>query len=77
MEDTQPADQPSVTYKVSYVVESGGHPGAILNTSQRPEPGDRVTLGQGEFEVIEVLELLPPRGGFQFLHASCRPAPPA
>ncbi len=59
-------------YKVSFVVVGGEHPGAIANVEQPPRVGDRVTLGKKEFEVIEVLELMPPRGEFSFLHATCR-----
>jgi hypothetical protein len=60
-------------YKVSYVVLHGEHPGAIANTDVPPKVGDRVTLGNQTFEVIEVLELMPPRGQFSFLHATCKP----
>jgi hypothetical protein len=59
-------------YKVSYVVVGGEHPGAIANVTEPPRAGDRITLGKNEFEVIEVLELMPPRGEFSFLHATCR-----
>lgn len=62
-------------YKVSYVVETGDHPGAILNTAARPQVGDTVQLGSEEFEIVEVLDLLPPRGDFHFLHATCRRLP--
>lgn len=59
-------------YKVSYVVVGGEHPGAIANVDDPPQVGDRVQLGKHAFEIIEVLELMPPRGEFSFLHASCR-----
>lgn len=59
-------------YKVSYVVVGGEHPGAIANVEQPPQVGDRVTLGKYEFEIIEILELMPPRGEFSFLHATCK-----
>ncbi len=59
-------------YKVSYVVIGGEHPGAIMNVEQPPKVGDRVRLGKYEFEVLDVVELMPPRGGFAFLHATCR-----
>lgn len=59
-------------YKVSYVVVGGEHPGAIANVETPPQIGDRVRLGRLEFEVIEILELMPPRGEFSFLHASCQ-----
>lgn len=59
-------------YKVSYVVIGGEHPGAIANVDKPPQIGDRVKLGNEEFEIIEVLELMPPRGEFSFLHATCK-----
>lgn len=59
-------------YKVSYVVLGGEHPGAIANTDTPPQVGDRVQLGEKTFEIIEVLELTPPRGEFCFLHATCK-----
>jgi hypothetical protein len=31
-----------------------------------------VQIGEMEVEVVEVMELLPPRGNFQYLHATCR-----
>ncbi len=58
-------------YKVSYVVIGGEHPGAIANVEQPPRIGDIVALGKQSFRIIEVLELMPPRGQFSFLHASC------
>lgn len=63
-----------VTYKVSYVVLGGGHPGAIVNEFKRPEVGDRVQIGKNTFEVVEVCEVMPPRGDFAFLHATVRRA---
>jgi hypothetical protein len=61
-------------YKVSYVVAGEGHPGAILNADQPPRVGDQVTLGNRRFIVLEVVDLLPARGEFRFLHATLRPA---
>ena len=60
-------------YKVSYVVTGGGHPGAIVNEEIKPEVGDHVTLGQEEFEVLEVVDLIPARGEFSFLHVTVKP----
>ena len=60
-------------YKVSFVVQGGGHPGAIQNMEKRPEPGDRIKLGNKFFEIVEVLEIMPSRGEFGYLHATCRP----
>jgi hypothetical protein len=60
-------------YKVSFVVQGGGHPGAILNREERPEEGEQVELGNKLFEIVEVLEVMPSRGEFGYLHATCRP----
>lgn len=62
-----------VTYKVSYVVIGGQHPGAIVNEFKRPEVGDRVQIGKNVFEVVEITEVMPPRGDFAFLHATVKP----
>jgi hypothetical protein len=62
-----------VIYKVSFVVQGGTHPGGIQNLDKRPEIGDRLELGKNRFEIIEVLEIIPPRGDFAYLHATCRP----
>jgi hypothetical protein len=59
-------------YKVSIVVKGGAHPGSIQNLEERPQVGDRLALGDDEFEVIEVLEIIPPRGNFAYLHATCK-----
>jgi hypothetical protein len=69
---TGPADEP--VYKVSYVVRGADHPGMIMNTRRRPAPGDPVDLGRRRFRVVEVLDLLPARGGFVFLHVTLEPA---
>ena len=61
-------------YKVSYVVAGEQHPGAILNTEARPGRGDHVRLGAREFVVEEVIDLIPPRGDFHYLHATVRPS---
>ena len=60
-------------YKVSYVVRGGSHPGAILDAETVPKVGDTLTFGGQEFRIVEVMELMPSRGGFGFLHATCVP----
>ncbi len=65
----------SPVYKVSYVVAGEEHPGAILNADQPPTVGGQVRLGDRDFVVVEVVDLLPARGDFRFLHATLRPAP--
>ena len=59
-------------YKVSYVVRGEDHPGAILNMDHPPKVGDRVHIGTREFTVVEVVELIPPREEFHFLHATVK-----
>jgi hypothetical protein len=61
-----------VIYKVSYVVVGHPHPGAIVNLENLPRIGDWVMLGGKPFEIIEVVDLAPPRGDFAYLHATCR-----
>jgi hypothetical protein len=61
-------------YKISFVITDGDHPGAILNTDHRPEIGDRITLGKDEFTVLEVIDLMPARGDFNYLHVSLKMA---
>jgi hypothetical protein len=62
-------------YKISYVVIGGEHPGAILNADERPQKGDEVHLGEKVFQVVEVINLMPPRGEFHYLHVTLKPAP--
>ncbi|MFQ5943042.1 MAG: hypothetical protein ACE5JF_05770 [Anaerolineales bacterium] len=59
-------------FKVSYVVQGGDHPGAIVNEDVKPEVGQHVTLGSKEFEVVEVVDLMPARGDFSFLHVTVK-----
>lgn len=60
-------------FKVSYVVSGEDHPGAILNTEARPKRGDKVRLGKKEYKVVEVIDLIPSRGEFHYLHATLQP----
>jgi len=60
-------------FKVSYVVTGIKHPGAIMNQSKRPDIGDHVTIGDDTFIITEVFDLIPPRGNFHYIHASCKP----
>lgn len=60
-------------YQVSYVVIGGKHAGTITNQEERPEIGERVEFAGATFEIIEVLEIIPPRGNFAYLHATCKP----
>ena len=60
-------------YKVSFVVQGGTHPGGIQNLDKRPQVGDHLNLGGNKFKIIEVLEIIPPRGDFAYLHATSKP----
>jgi hypothetical protein len=60
-------------YKVSFVVVGSEHPGAIVNRDHLPVLGESVVLGVETFEVTEVLELMPPRGQFYYIHATVQP----
>lgn len=62
-------------YKVSYVVIGSQHPGAIINSVERPQVGDRVDIGHFTFEIVEIQEMMAPRNDFQFLHATVRQVP--
>ncbi len=65
------------TYKVSIVILGHEHGGAIVNLSEMPQVGQRMQIGETEVEIVEIMELMPPRGDFYFLHATCRPVAPA
>ncbi len=64
------------TYKVSLVILGVEHSGAIVNMRERPQVGQRINVGDLEVEVVEVIDLIPPRGDFYFLHATCKLVPP-
>jgi len=60
-------------YKVSYVVVGKPNLGSIVNLDAPPRVGDRIQLGDEMCEVIEVVDLIPPREDFAYLHVTCRP----
>jgi hypothetical protein len=60
-------------YKVSFLVPGRRDVGTIKNMDHLPQVGDRVEFKGEQFEIIEVVELMPPRGDFGYLHATCRP----
>ena len=59
-------------WKVSYVVKGSDKPGGIVNLDHEPELGETLRVGGDQFEVLEVLELIPPRGEFHYVHATCQ-----
>jgi hypothetical protein len=60
-------------YKLSIVVPGRRDVGGIQNLDKEPKPGDIIFLGKEEYEIVDVSELMPPRGDFAYLHAICRP----
>ncbi len=65
-----------IIYKVSIVVLGRRDIGRIQNMEQEPQPGHIVYLNDEPYEIVEVMELMPPRGNFVYLHATCRPVAP-
>jgi len=61
-----------VVYKISIVIPGAEHGGAIINTSEMPKIGDHLKVGENEVEVVEIMDLMPPRGDFHFMHATCK-----
>jgi hypothetical protein len=59
-------------YKISFVVPGRRKAGGIENSEVAPHPGERWQVGKQLLEIVEVIELLPPRGDFTYLHATCR-----
>jgi hypothetical protein len=62
-------------YRVSYMVRGKvrgkKHPGLTRDEKEAPQAGQVVELAGDVFQVTEVQELIPPIGGFSFLHATC------
>jgi hypothetical protein len=59
-------------YKVSYVIKGSEHPGGIINLAEKPIEGETLQIGELLLEVLEVIELMPPRGDFYYIHTTCR-----
>jgi len=60
-------------YKVSFVITGRPHPGEIVNMDTAPRAGDQIELDGEMFKVVEVVDLIPPRGDFAYLHVTCKP----
>jgi hypothetical protein len=62
-------------YRVSYMVRGDvrgtKHPGLTRDEESAPEVGNQVELAGDLFKITEVQELIPPMGGFTYLHATC------
>lgn len=61
-----------MNYKISFVVPGRRRAGGIENAEVPPRPGERWQVGRQLLEIVEVIELLPPRGDFAYLHATCK-----
>jgi hypothetical protein len=59
-------------YKISYVILESDHPGGIANLDKKPAEGELLQIGELILEVIEVIELMPPRGDFHYIHTTCK-----
>ncbi len=59
-------------WKISYVVNDSRQPGGITNLDHAPVVGERFSVGGKQLEILEVLELVPPRGPFHYMHVTCR-----
>jgi len=59
-------------YKVSYVIKNSEHPGGIINLEEQPKIGQNIHLGDLELQIVELQELMPPRGAFNYLHVTCK-----
>jgi len=59
-------------WKVSYVVKSSELPGGIINLDHTPEPGEILQIGDTHLEILEAFELIPARGDFHYIHATCK-----
>jgi hypothetical protein len=58
--------------KLSIVIPGSPNSGAIINTTALPLVGDRLPVGDGLVEVLEIKELLPSSSNFHFVHVTCR-----
>ncbi|MFN8455696.1 MAG: hypothetical protein U0401_13685 [Anaerolineae bacterium] len=60
-------------YKLSIVVPGRRDIGGIQNLEKEPQIGDILLLGREKYKVVDLMELMPPRGNFVYLHAICQP----
>lgn len=56
-----------MVYRISYIVEDDTSPGIITTQDHLPSIGDSVSLGIGNFTIIDVCEIMPAKDGTQFL----------
>ncbi len=60
-------------YKLSIVVPGRRDIGGIQNLDKEPKPGDIVVLDKEEYKITDIVELMPSRGNFIYLHVICEP----
>ena len=60
-------------YKLSIVVPGRRDIGGIQNMEEEPKVGEIIQLGKESYKIMELVELMPPRGNFVYLHAVCQP----
>jgi hypothetical protein len=59
-------------YRISYIVENDTSPGVITSQERQPQVGEVVDFGLGQFIIVDVCEILPPKDGTQFLVVTLR-----
>ena len=60
-------------YKISYVIAGQPGSGLIRNEDHLPRPEEVIRLGDTEYSITEVIELIPARGDWGYYHATCVP----
>ena len=58
-------------YRTRFVIPGPRDIGGIQDTDRQPQPSDRVKVGEQLLEIVEIVDLMPPRGDFADLHATC------
>jgi hypothetical protein len=61
-------------YKVSYVIQGSERTGGVISLENQPKVGEMIQLEGDRLEIIEVFELMPPRGDIYYFHATCKPS---
>jgi hypothetical protein len=59
-------------WKVSYIIKGSSQAGGIINLDHPLEVGEIITVGSDELEILEAEELIPPKGEFHYIHATCK-----
>lgn len=59
-------------WKVSYVIRDSSQAGGIINLDHAPQTGEVMVIAGDKLEVLESLELIPARGEFHYIHATCK-----